>query len=173
MDPLQSAIAEELQQQIDPLDTKIIIRAFPTLLSYNLSRDDYYILLSWLCPTAIKVPGKDLLYTPSELTREIWKCLSNSTWTNSYPTRLLLLGLQSLIRNKILATYQQVLISSPDMREQLTLAFDNLATAHFSRCTRARENSSSPDYEQPIEQKSRLNPQLRSRMATLLGEASS
>jgi hypothetical protein len=67
----------------------------------------------------------------------------------------------------------ELLISSPDIQEQLTQGFDNLATAHFSRYIRARENSNSPDYEQRIEQKSRLNPQLLSRMATLLGKASS
>lgn len=153
----------------------LYIRTLCTCLSYSLMYSEFKLLAEWLIPEPFSVsefPDQGAVYT--KLALEIFSCQPQiSISTNFYQIQSLL----SLTLTGIPIASQrrmwELLISSPDMREQLTLAFDSLATAHFSRCTRARENFSSPDYEQPIEQKSRLNPQLLSRMATLLGKASS
>ncbi len=148
----------------------LYFRTLCAAIASNLTYSDFKILSDWLRNEPLFVsefPDNGAIYTPLAL--EIYKCLpTHSTSTNFYQIQWMLgLVLTSIpIQNQMQLLH--LLTSSQDMKEQLIQGFANSATAHFSRYIRARENSNSPDYEQPIEQKNHLSPQLLSRMAMLL-----
>lgn len=156
---------------------ELTLRLIVSCLAYNHTYQTYKLLSNWLTPEPLSVyefPDSGAIYTPL-IQSILCQLPTNSVSTAFYQ----MWSMVAMVLTSIPLETQQRMAkflqhtSNRDMREQLTQGFDNLATAHFSRYIRARENFSFPDCEQPTVAKNSLSPQLHSRLATLLGKASS
>ena len=157
-----------------PNTDELSIRLLLACLAAGIGVSKYRQLCEWLdLPTcAFDVASQKHtnfdreIYTP--LIQEIISCIPSTSFSTTHYliwTYLNQIPFQfSMETQKIL---HSLLLSKLDMKERLTIAYANSATRQCLLCTRARENSSSIDYEQPIAPKKLPSPQSHSLSATL------
>lgn len=138
------------------------------VLLHNLPYSYYAALRNFLDIPYCRYKRQHFYYTP--LLIEIYSCLPKQT--GSLIFSMLNLWKEQVLIDLSIETQkyaQQIILESPDMKEQLTIAFVNYHIRPCSPCIPAPESSSYISSEVPIEQKKVKN-QISPLLSDILSE---
>lgn len=119
-------------------------------LELGIPSEDFRLLVLWACPDQCNIPTQDLLKLEVLAFRELMSCIpTHSTAKVSLAIRFELIAYLVLLKSQNQLALTKHLGSNPATKERLITGLGNYPILPCSLSIRARESSSSIDYELP------------------------